>query len=178
MKIVLPKIFPYLAAYVSSPIFKSNFLHHWKSAEAEPSFRKVNLSPVKLGTLFPVMYSLSQALDWSISLWSVQLFSQLFTFQATLWVLQQPHKDFCWLQLAIHTQLAHHYIQYELVPYFHFVKCTRISSKYCMATSKHQSGIWKDCKPHQSDTPLLFSCYGKINRSTTLINSRLVMSSL
>ena len=41
-----------------------------------------------------------------------------FTFQAALLALQQPHKHSHSLQLAIHTQLAHHYnMLYEL---FHF----------------------------------------------------------
>ena len=41
-----------------------------------------------------------------------------FTFQAALFALQQPHKHSHSLQLAIHTQLAHHYnMLYEL---FHF----------------------------------------------------------
>jgi len=34
-----------------------------------------------------------------------------FTFQPALRVLQQPHKHSDSLQQAIHTQLAHHYIQ-------------------------------------------------------------------
>jgi len=38
----------------------------------------------------------------------------LFTFQPVLWVLQQPHKHSHSLQLATHTELAHHYIQYAL----------------------------------------------------------------
>ena len=38
----------------------------------------------------------------------------LFTFQPALWTLQQPHKHSPSLQLATHTQLAHHYIEYAL----------------------------------------------------------------
>jgi len=34
-----------------------------------------------------------------------------FTFQPALWALQQPHKHSHSLQLANHTQQAHHYIQ-------------------------------------------------------------------
>ena len=34
-----------------------------------------------------------------------------FTFQPTLWALQQPHKHSHSLQLVIHTELAHYYIQ-------------------------------------------------------------------
>jgi len=38
-----------------------------------------------------------------------------FTFQPALQALQQPHKHSHSLQLAIHTELAHHYIQYVLL---------------------------------------------------------------
>ena len=38
----------------------------------------------------------------------------VFTFQPALRVLQHPHKHSHSLQLAIHTQLAHHYIQSAL----------------------------------------------------------------
>ena len=38
----------------------------------------------------------------------------LFTFQAAFWALQKPHKYSYLLQVPIHTQLAHHYIQYAL----------------------------------------------------------------
>jgi len=64
----------------------------------------------------------------------------LVTFQPALRVPQQPHKHSHTLQLANHTQPAHHYIQYEL---FLFFKVQEDSSKYCVATSKHWNDTWK-----------------------------------
>ena len=65
------------------------------------------------------------------------------TFQPACWALQQPHKHSHSLQPAIHTQLAHHYIQYALstlsvfLKFFYFFMSKRIFSKYRTATSKH-----------------------------------------
>jgi len=53
--------------------------------------------------------------------------------QPALWALQQPHKHSHSLQLANHTQLAHHYFN----GFFSF-KSKRISPKYQATTSKHR----------------------------------------
>jgi len=60
-----------------------------------------------------------------------------FTFQPALQVLQQLHKHSHSLQLATHTEVAHHYIQYALS-----TLCFSLffQVKYHMATSKHRNG--------------------------------------
>jgi len=69
-----------------------------------------------------------------------------FTFQPALRALQQPHKHSHSLQLATHTELAHHYIQYALSTLSVFLLLSpEDSSKYHTATSKHWNGTWKGC---------------------------------
>ena len=96
-----------------------------------------------------------------------------FTFQSALRVLQQPHKHSHSFQLANHTQLAHHH-----VPFFFTSK--RISSKYCMANQSTKMAHERAAS-HIKVTypPCLFQLppWGNVNRSTTLINNTLVMSS-
>jgi len=55
-----------------------------------------------------------------------------FIFQAALQVLQQPDKHSYSLQLATHTELAHHYIHCFINSFsvLFFFKSKRISSKY------------------------------------------------
>ena len=67
----------------------------------------------------------------------------LFTFQAALSVLKQPHKTFSSLQLATHTQqvLAHHYTFNELYLGFFVVVVCFLSPRGFL-----QSIAW----PHQS----------------------------
>jgi len=61
-----------------------------------------------------------------------------FTFQAALLALQQPHKHSHSLQLAIHTQLAHHYnMLYEL---FHF--WTTSDAKIIVLAAGSSMGTW------------------------------------
>jgi len=82
-----------------------------------------------------------------------------FTFQPALWAFQQPHRRLRSLQLATHTQLAHHYIQYALstLSGFYFLKSKRISSKYCAATSKHRMTLGRDARPIKvTHPPCLF----------------------
>ena len=75
------------------------------------------------------------------------------------------------LQQAIHTQLAHHYIQQALlILSIYFSK--RISSKYCAATSKHhqhKKGLW----PHQSDIPSLFIPVAAMGKCKQINNSNI-----
>jgi len=75
-------------------------------------------------------------------------------------------------QLAIHTESAHHYIQYDLGT-LRFLQSTA-------ATSKHQNDIWKGATSHIKVTrpPCLFQLppWENVNRSTTLIYSTWVMS--
>jgi len=61
-----------------------------------------------------------------------------FTFQAALLALQQPHKHSHSLQLAIHTQLAHHYnMHYEL---FHF--WTTSGARIIVLAAGSTMGTW------------------------------------
>jgi len=87
-----------------------------------------------------------------------------------LWVLQQPRKHSHSLQLANHTQLAHHYIQWALST---LSVSKRISSKYRQA---HQS----TARPQAtSKWHCLFQLlpWENVNRSTTLIYRTWVTSS-
>jgi len=69
----------------------------------------------------------------------------LFTFQAALWALQQPHKYSYSLQLAIHTQLhiTTFNMIYDLFPFFFKSKMISSIAKYSAATSKHGNDTWK-----------------------------------
>jgi len=62
-----------------------------------------------------------------------------FTFQPALRSLQKPHKHLHSLQLAIHTELAQHYIQYAWSIFFQedFFKVYRTT------TSKCRQATWK-----------------------------------
>jgi len=65
-----------------------------------------------------------------------------------LWVLQQPRKHSHSLQLANHTQLAHHYIQWALTT-------LRFQEDFFKVPHSHIKAPL-GYKPHQSDTPSLF----------------------
>jgi len=87
-----------------------------------------------------------------------------FTFQPTLWALQQPHNHSHSLQQAIPTELAHHYIQYALstlsVFFFFFevqedffkvqhghIKAPKWHLKGLLATSKwHALLVYSGCQ--------------------------------
>ena len=65
---------------------------------------------------------------WVLECWKVNFLEclghagnswKLFSFQPAFRAFQQPHKYSYSLQLAIHTQLAHHYIQYALCALWH-----------------------------------------------------------
>ena len=111
--------------------FKKIQTHQPKPAETEPSFRKVSLPPVKQCMIFPahlwirkfwpqIYFLILASMKWAGPRIPKGQLSRVpwlgnawmsFTFQPTLRVLQQPHKHSHSLQLATHTELAHHYIQ-------------------------------------------------------------------
>jgi len=102
-----------------------------KVADVKPSFRKVSLPHAKLRMHFPRIESFCHKSTPSEPLDGGLLSKVLASTKiggprmpkgqhsrgchiAALWALQQPHKHSHSLQLANHTQLAHHYIQYAL----------------------------------------------------------------
>ena len=94
-----------------------------------------------------------------------------FTFQFALRALQQPHKQSHSLQLATHTELAHHYIQYAL-------STLTLSPRVFLqsTTWPHQStemALERATSPIKVAHPpclLRLSPWENVNRSTTLYN--------
>ena len=98
-----------------------------------------------------------------------------FTFQPTLWVLQQPHKHSYSLQLAnkqTKNRVRKHFECSDVLVECDqcFFKSKRISSKYHAPTS---NDTLKGRQPHQSDTISLFILVAAMGKCKQIINSNL-----